>query len=716
MRSGADKIQSLAIATSGATAVVTQIVLLREFLSVFYGNELIIGVVLADWLILTGIGSALGRRAERAGDITTSAVFLMVSAALLPSATVFSLYYIKSAFFPPGSMIGIIQIFGLSFILLMPFCLVSGALFTVFSLLLSSEKKEDVIPRVYALDALGSIAGGIAFNLFIIRFLPAFGALALIGTVGLAACFLLASSSGRPGLRHVPSAAGLLLLSLFFSFRPDALVRDLLYKGQQVLYSKATRYGALTVTKHGDQKNFYENNLLLYSTGDMEFIEESVHYAMAQHRRPRQVLLISGGISGMTGEILKYGADRVDYIELNPELISIGRRETSALDDPRIHAIAEDARRYIKRTGQAYDVVLIVAPDPVTAQINRYYTAEFFAELKKRLTREAVISIGLLPAADYLGSEAKILTSVLYHTLRGSFEKVVIVPGWKNYFIASDRDLRTDLAAAVEERGINTVYVNRYYIDDELVRRRGEEIMRQVVSVKSLNEDFSPIGYFMQLRYWLGYFRGDWPVPALIFGALFLVLVIRRLNVVSLGVFTAGFASMTSEIILIIAFQVICGYMFHMTGLIITSFMAGLYTGSRYRRSIFKTAGMKEFSGLLFSVSAFSCCLPQLLVLLKTGPLPQTIIQAIFCLLAFAGALMTGLGFSIASGLRQGRVSAIASELYGMDLFGSSLGALLVTSLLVPLFGLVKSGYIAGGITLIGGIVARLTWIRQGNK
>ena len=54
-----------ALLALGAAAVATQIILLREFLSVFHGNELVIGIVLAWWMVLTGTGSFLGRSSHR---------------------------------------------------------------------------------------------------------------------------------------------------------------------------------------------------------------------------------------------------------------------------------------------------------------------------------------------------------------------------------------------------------------------------------------------------------------------------------------------------------------------------------------------------------------------------------------------------------------------------------------------------------------------------
>lgn len=55
-----------AILVKGFSGLVAQILLLRELLIVFSGNELSIGLILANWLILGAFGSyVLGSRAER---------------------------------------------------------------------------------------------------------------------------------------------------------------------------------------------------------------------------------------------------------------------------------------------------------------------------------------------------------------------------------------------------------------------------------------------------------------------------------------------------------------------------------------------------------------------------------------------------------------------------------------------------------------------------
>ena len=99
---------------------------------------------------------------------------------------------------------------------------------------------------------------------------------------------------------------------------------------------------------------------------------------MAQRPDARKVLLVSGGISGTAREILKYHVSRVDYVELDPLILELGRKYLpDNLADRRIRVINTDGRLFIKQTGEKYDVAIMDVPAPSTAQLNRFYTVEF---------------------------------------------------------------------------------------------------------------------------------------------------------------------------------------------------------------------------------------------------------------------------------------------------------------------------------------------------
>ena len=108
----------------GSTSIIAQVILLREFLAVFSGNELVIGLVLANWMILTGLGAYLGKFPLRIKRIFPAIILGLLLLSVLPFITTFLINFLKNRVFPIGAQIGVFDIFFASFLLLVPFCLV----------------------------------------------------------------------------------------------------------------------------------------------------------------------------------------------------------------------------------------------------------------------------------------------------------------------------------------------------------------------------------------------------------------------------------------------------------------------------------------------------------------------------------------------------------------------------------------------------------------
>ncbi len=67
----------------GFTAVIAQVVLMRELIVVFHGNELSLGLVLASWFVWTAVGSSLfGRRTARNPHALMAVLQCLISLAL----------------------------------------------------------------------------------------------------------------------------------------------------------------------------------------------------------------------------------------------------------------------------------------------------------------------------------------------------------------------------------------------------------------------------------------------------------------------------------------------------------------------------------------------------------------------------------------------------------------------------------------------------------
>src|SRR5271157_54236 len=115
----------------GFTAVTAQVVLMRELLVVFYGNELALGVMLANWLFWTALGSSLlGRWAVRTRHPRKLVAGLQ---ALLAFALPLTLLAVRSSKgfcqSVPGEILGPLPMFLVSCVTLSLFCVISGGLF-----------------------------------------------------------------------------------------------------------------------------------------------------------------------------------------------------------------------------------------------------------------------------------------------------------------------------------------------------------------------------------------------------------------------------------------------------------------------------------------------------------------------------------------------------------------------------------------------------------
>ncbi len=494
-----------------------------------------------------------------------------------------------------------------------------------------------------------------------------------------------------------------------FQFEVDTYIKSLLYPGQEIVYQRDTPYGNLVVARQNEQLNFYENNVLLCSGQEVKASEETVHYAMTQHQCPVNVLLIGNGISGTLKEILKYDIDRLDYVERNPWIIRLAQRYTGTIDDKKVHVANRDARLYIKQTGNVYDVVILDIPEPVTAEMNRYYTLEFFRELKRCLARDAIVSFSLASTADYVSEEAASFYSVIYKTAKEMFEHVKIIPGGKNYFLCSDHGLTYRIPEIIEQKNIHTDHVNKYYMDTRLLKQRSEYILGQLDKDVPVNKDFKPVGYLLQLNYWLSYFKINyWIIISVVGIVVLLLLSLSVKNPVNTGLFFAGFTGSTLEIVLLLAFQIIHGYVYHVLGIVIMVFMGGLAVGAMYRKRFISPASSFNYSVLQFILGMYAILLPFILLLLKNYYVHPCLMHGVFFVLTFIASSLAGMIFNMASFQRKGDVAGISSDIYSVDLWGAAAGALLVSAFLVPVFGLIIVALIPGVLMLLSGMYSML--------
>lgn len=699
----------VAVGALGVMAAMTQLALMREMLCVFSGNELALGVILGNWLLLTGVGSWLGRRASRVRHPQRMLALLLVFVALLPLAEVFTLRELGDVVFVRGAAIGLSETVIASLVWLAPFCIVSGYMLTLACGVVSAPQSESAIGTVYVVDSVGSVLGGALFTFVLVRRLDHFALLSLPALVCLLVAAWLAWQERQYWLSEAAGilAAGLVVAVVAIDVDGVSTARQ--FTGQRVVFRGNSPYGKLVVTESAGQLNFIENGVPVIATHNIEEVEETVHYAMSQRPRAQRVLLIAGGVSGTAREILKYGVAEVTYVELDPLIITVGRRFLpKSLADSRIRVLNTDGRLFVKHTRETFDVVIVDMPPPSTSQINRFFTSEFFDEVKRVLVPGGVLVFSLGHYENFVSPElARVLASAST-TLHRTFRHQLVIPGGRIFFLASDGELYDDITTRIEQAGVTTKLVNRHYLGAVLTPDRLADMQRATEATTKINTDFNPVLYYLHLRHWMSQFRECYGLWAIVLVAGF-AAYLARTRAVPFAIFASGFAASALEVVLLLGFQILCGSVYRQVGVIITMFMAGLAVGAfaatRYRRA----GNRMPLAGLAVGIALLAAALPAGLKSLEHACVP--VVQGAIAGLTLVLACMVGMEFPMATRTSFGDVVGTASKLYTADFIGACLGALLASTLLIPLLGVMATCLLAAGLNAVSAV-----WLLAGGS
>jgi spermidine synthase len=766
---------------------------MRELIVVFYGNEISLGIILACWLLWTATGSsALGRVSGRWRDPRKVVAVLETLIAGVFPLSIFAVRASRPMLESvPGEILGPAPMFLTSLITLSLFCLLSGSLFAAGSRLCGEETRSSTASAassVYLLEAAGSGLGGILASLILIRYFASFEIAVCVAVLNLLAAAWVGVRT--PAYRR--AVVALLLVAAFFipraARRLEAKSLALLWHGFSLVESRNSVYGNLALVATSESRSLFENGLRILTVPDPSAAEEAVHFALLEHAAPRSLLLIGGGINGSLAQALQYSSlERVDYVELDPAILGVAERHfaqawTRARSDPRVFVHPVDGRLFLKTSRNKFDVIIINLPDPFTAQLNRFYTREFFLEAAEKLNSDGVLSFQVTGAENYISQELADLLRCLEKTLRSVFPQAVAIPGETEHFLVSNRAgaLTRDptvLMARLHERSIRTQYFREYYVPFQMSPDRMQDLELQIEPRAStpINRDFTPIAYYFDVVLWSSRFHSRWrdlleSLAGLKFGAVAVAVAFGLLALTvatwlcerlrsarhrrtcdtalprnrdaqrtqhacraTLGLCVAamGFTLLGLEVLLLLGFQALYGYVYQQLAILVALFMVGMAGGAwfslRERRACrggSRTAPTgvdggeyRKLALLQLLAAAAPLLLYALFVLLasvKSLPALLTVNPMVFPLLALIAGLMGGFQFPVASRLyfcSSPPLSPLLGEertqrlgnpgiLYGLDLVGACLGAVALSAYLLPVYGFLRTAVLMAVVNL----------------
>jgi len=761
----------------GTFAAIAQVLFMRETLVVFFGNELSIGVMFASWLLGISLGAFVARFLQKA--LLSAAIRQRVLMALLLIVAValpLQIYAVRIVrlilHVPTGEYASLAAIFFGSLFIFLPTTFSIGLFFPLACRSYQERAgggTATTVSRIYLIESVGGMVGGATLTYLLLPAMTAYRIALLASAIALAAAALMAA--GRT-LRIVLATMAVCLVTVVGLY-PGWLARaehrtvEARWRAFGVL-QPATRGGSpavrlaaetdtvyqnLAITESGGQYVLYANGQVLSEFPDPSAYEHSVHFVMAQNPAAKRVLLLGGNPVGDIPELLKYKLERLVYVELDPGVGRLIQEVQPALYDAAVESrlptiVSEDAPRYVQHCRESFDVILVNAPEPTTAGANRYYTLEFYRNLRRILAPAGFVYTAV-SCSEQLQSEAADLGASVYQTLKQVFPVVRVTAETRRRFFAGSEEAgigfsRKLLTARSEAAAIPTRFFRPEYfvmadeIDDEkTLEVEGIFAARQV----PLNTNMKPATYFYNLLLWsrfsgsgvesfLGSLRSlnamiiiKWLLlsgVACLLAAIGLRGFRRQLPqdggkwsraMLGLVLLTTGLCGMALEIVLIFVFQGLYGYVYTKMGLIMAAFMLGLVLGAPSGRLMAAGKRSPAWLGLVGVELALLACalLVPKLAGLSVSPGAAERWLAGYEILIYVAVIVVGWGvgaeFPLVNRLycdAGGTLGTATAITDATDHLGAAAGALLVGVVLVPVLGMAASCAALAALKLAG--------------
>lgn len=417
--------------TSGLASLGMEVIWTRQFIPVLGPVVYSFAAILAVYLGATAIGSQRYRvrtRASRApGDHFTTGVACIFAGtfAFLPLLATDPRIHVHSTL-----QLLLVIVCGIG-----PFCAVTG-----FMTAMLVDRWSRGIPnragRAYAVNGAGCILGPLLAGFVL---LPAVGerwALLILALpfFGFGLRYLLVRNAEQAGEPR-PALAKLLIAPLLGSVLLFTLTRDF-----ETLFPEGRVQRDYTATSiaagHGMERRLLINGVGITNLTTITKMMAHLPMASLPHP-PASVLVLCFGMGTSFRAALSWNVP-VTVVELVPgvpRLFSYFHADgDQLLRSPNARVVIDDARRFLERSRDSFDVIVIDPPPPVEAAgSSLLYSSEFYRIARAHLRPGGILQ-QWLPQAD------PTVTSSVTQALIGSFDEVRAfrsIEGWGYHFLAS---------------------------------------------------------------------------------------------------------------------------------------------------------------------------------------------------------------------------------------------------------------------------------------
>lgn len=419
----------------GACLSISQFIMIRDFVAILYGEEVVIVLVTAAFFTALSVGYGLSLRFSR----KTFAALTLISA-FLHLTFPFSYRYLAiqvdtlphKGYFYLGFLFFYALVFSAMFAAFLPRLVSSDGN--------SASEAEKNMKVFYSIELAGFAAGlllvGWSWNKPLVQLLAVYWAL-------LGAVLYLA-------IGNKVATALFLLVAAVATWNADEMDKRsvaMLYehkhhrKGARVLLTINSPYQKVEVIEDfRGEKYLYLDGLMHLNASDLDILNYYIATVPAKLIRPEKALLIGNGTLSSVPKVYPY-ARRLDSVEIDSGVLLAGKRfftpqETLASLD-RWRLSVDDGKHFLLRSTDRFDLVIMDVPSPLAIQAACLHTVEFYRLAHDRMTPRGVIAVQLSgPLRRNNRSPARIVAA-----LAKAFKGVMVVhsaKGDRSFAFASD--------------------------------------------------------------------------------------------------------------------------------------------------------------------------------------------------------------------------------------------------------------------------------------
>jgi spermidine synthase len=190
---------------------------------------------------------------------------------------------------------------------------------------------------------------------------------------------------------------------------PDRWLRDSisedfvqLHRIEEVLYTGQTKYQSAQIIRSSSFGICLVLDGKIQSSEADEFIyhEALVQPAMITHVGPEALFIAGGGEGATLREVLSHKTvKRAVMVDIDEEVIALSQKylpnhSRGAFEDSRTELYHVDAREYLAKSNDKFDIIIIDLPDPIEeGPAYLLYTREFYQIARDRLTDNGMIVV-----------------------------------------------------------------------------------------------------------------------------------------------------------------------------------------------------------------------------------------------------------------------------------------------------------------------------------